>query len=77
MHVKQLDMQQYFGKRPMTGNTLNMGLKTLAHLFRHSVENLPSFQYVKNITGTKIWIIAYLARNNDKVEEIIRIQLIS
>ncbi|MFO8193068.1 MAG: hypothetical protein R6U08_09990 [Bacillota bacterium] len=61
----------------MTGNTVNMELKTLAYLFRRSVESLPSFQYVKNITGTNIWIIDYLTRNNDKVEEKIRIQSIS
>jgi len=50
----------------MTGKTVGMELKTLSHLFRRSVENLPSFQYAESITGTNSWIIAYLARNNNR-----------
>lgn len=50
----------------MTQDSIGRELRTLNNVIKRYLENLESFQYAKNITGTNGWIIAYLVDHADE-----------
>lgn len=50
----------------MTRDSIGRELRSLNNVIKRYLENLESFQYAQNITGTNGWIIAYLADHADE-----------